>query len=181
MRGREVSKNILLVTGDHTRHDALACNLDARQSCSLAQVVKTPSFDRLASEGVTFRNSFTPNPICVPGRASITTGNYSHKCTGSKSNGGRIRDDQPKLAEHFAQAGYATYAIGKLHYVPYSPPGEPRLLHGFEVAELMGSGTTTCIPRRPRCRPSITKKLGWPNAASRVSKSTWRSGPASRS
>ncbi len=132
--------NILLVTGDHTRHDAVACNLNENRGSSLAQVVKTPNFDRLATEGVTFRNSFTPNPICVPGRASIVTGRYSHKCTGLKSNGGRIHDNQAKLAEHFNENGYATCAIGKMHFVPYSPPGEPRLLHGFQHAELCEEG-----------------------------------------
>ncbi len=73
-------------------------------------------------------------------RAAITTGNYPHVCTGEKSNKGRIRDDQVKIAEHFVRHGYRTYALGKLHYVPYSPPGKKRLLHGFEHAELCEEG-----------------------------------------
>jgi arylsulfatase A-like enzyme len=89
---------------------------------------------------VLFENSYSPNPVCVPARAAITTGNYAHVCTGSKSNGGRIRDGQPKLAEHFAAHGYETYACGKLHYVPYAPPGQPRLLHGFQHCDLHESG-----------------------------------------
>ncbi|MFW6157995.1 MAG: sulfatase [Planctomycetota bacterium] len=125
-------KNILLFCSDHMRHDALACNGNP--------FVKTPNLDRLAAGGLNFANSFTPNPICVPARASMTTGNYSHKATGTKDNSGRIHDDQPKLAEHFNQHGYRTYAIGKLHYVPYAPPGEPRLLHGFQYCELCESG-----------------------------------------
>ena len=132
--------NILLITGDHTRHDCVACNHDPLDAGSLAGVVKTPNLDRLARQGATFANSYTTNPICVPARASITTGNYSHRCTTSKSNGGRILDDQVKLAEHFNSFGYATYAMGKLHYVPYAPPGEPRLLHGFQKCELHESG-----------------------------------------
>ncbi len=125
-------KNILLFCSDHMRHDALACNGNP--------FVRTPNLDRLAAGGIRFENSFTPNPICVPARASMTTGNYSHKATGSKDNGGRIHDDQPKLAEHFHRNGYRTYAIGKLHYEPYAPPGEPRLLHGFQYCELCESG-----------------------------------------
>jgi arylsulfatase A-like enzyme len=125
-------KHILLFCADHMRHDALACSGN--------RFVKTPNLDRLAAGGVNFANSFTPNPICVPARASMTTGNYSHRATGTKDNSGRIRDDQPKLAEHFAQHGYDTYAIGKLHYVPYAPPGKPRLLHGFQYCELCESG-----------------------------------------
>ena len=44
------------------------------------------------------------------------------------------------MAELFSAHGYATSAIGKLHYVPYAPPGAPRLLHGFQYAELNESG-----------------------------------------
>lgn len=132
--------NILIITADHMRNDALACNAAWSPASSLAHVIQTPNLDRLAGEGVTFANAFTPNPICVPARASITSGNYPHKCTGVKSNQGYIRDDQPKLAQIFAQSGYATYAIGKLHYVPYAPPGQPRLLHGFQYAELNEEG-----------------------------------------
>lgn len=124
--------NVLLITADHMRRDALGCNGN--------DFVSTPNLDALAARGVTFAYSCTPNPICVPGRASITTGNYSHVCTDTKNNSGRIHDDQPKIAQHFADAGYRTIAVGKLHYVPYSPPGEPRLLHGFQHAELCEEG-----------------------------------------
>jgi len=126
------SPNVLLITADHMRHDALACNGNP--------FVETPNLDRLAARGVTFANSFTPNPICVPARAAITTGNYPHVCTRNKNNAGLIQDDQPKIAQHFADCGYATMAVGKLHYVPYAPPGKPRLLHGFQYAELCEEG-----------------------------------------
>ena len=124
--------NILLMTADQLRADALGCYGNP--------ICRTPNLDALASAGVVFGNAFTPNPICVPARASITTGNYPHACTGIKNNSGRIRHDQVKLAEHFAAAGYQTYACGKLHYVPYAPPGEPRLLHGFQHCDLTESG-----------------------------------------
>jgi len=129
--------NVLLITADHMRGDALACNGNP--------FVQTPHLDRLAARGTTYRNAFTPNPICVPGRAAITTGNYPHVCTGNKNNSGRIRDDQVTIARHFDAAGYETYAVGKLHYVPYSPPGQPRLLHGFHHAELCEEGRIVAL------------------------------------
>ncbi len=132
--------NILLMMADQARHDAVACNHDPKLSSSLAQVIKTPNLDRLADSGLCFRNSYTTNPICVPARATIITGNYSHKCTDSKSNSGRILEDQVKLPQLFADNGYLTYAAGKLHYVPYSPPGKPRLVHGFQKVALNESG-----------------------------------------
>jgi arylsulfatase len=124
--------NILLMTADQLRCDALGCYGN--------EVCRTPHLDALAAGGALFENSFTPNPICVPARATITTGNYSHRATGTKNNRGLIRDDQPMLARHFASRGYETYACGKLHYVPYAPPGERRLLHGFEHCDLTESG-----------------------------------------
>lgn len=127
-----IIKNVLLITADHMRQDALGCYGN--------DFVKTPHLDALASRGVRFRNAFTPSPACVPARAAITTGNYPHNATGVKTMGGRIGDEQPKIAEHFNQAGYDTYAIGKLHYIPYAGPGEPRVLHGFKHAELTEEG-----------------------------------------
>ena len=124
--------NILFLMADQLRADALGCYGNP--------VCQTPHLDALARSGVLFEKSLTPNPICVPARASITTGNYSHRATGTKNNGGLIRDGQPKLAAHFAARGYHTYACGKLHYVPYAPPDQPRVLHGFQHCDLTESG-----------------------------------------
>jgi arylsulfatase A-like enzyme len=124
--------NILCLCADQLRWDALGVSGNRH--------ARTPQLDRLAAAGTAFLRCYTPNPICVPARASITTGNYSHRATGSKDNGGLIRDDQPRMADLFAANGYRTYAIGKLHYVPYAPPEAPRRLHGFQYCELNESG-----------------------------------------
>jgi choline-sulfatase len=124
--------NVLVMFADQLRADALACYGNP--------ICQTPNLDRLAAEGVLFENSFTPNPICVPARATLATGNYPHRATGIKENHGRITDDQPRMAQHFSDAGYETYACGKLHYVPYAAPDEPRLLHGFQHCDLTESG-----------------------------------------
>ena len=39
--------------------------------------VRTPSFDRLAREGILFQRAYTPNAKCAPSRAIILTGRYS--------------------------------------------------------------------------------------------------------
>ena len=39
--------------------------------------VKTPAFDRVASQGILFTNAYTPNAKCAPSRASIITGRNS--------------------------------------------------------------------------------------------------------
>lgn len=38
--------------------------------------VKTPTFDRIAREGVLFRNAYTPMAKCAPSRAIILTGRH---------------------------------------------------------------------------------------------------------
>jgi arylsulfatase A-like enzyme len=124
--------HILLITADQLRWDCLGCAGN--------DTIQTPYLDVLAARGVRFRNAFTPNPICVPARASVMTGNYPQVCTGCKQNHGRIREGQPLLTEVLKAAGYRTYALGKLHFVPYAPPGEPRLVHGFEHVDLHESG-----------------------------------------
>ena len=122
-------RNVILISSDQFRWDVL--------SGYGGRVIQTTNFDQLAGEGVVFTNACSSNPTCIPARATITTGNHSHKCTGIKGNAGRIRDDQVKIAAHFAAHGYETYAIGKLHYVPYQVP---RLVHGFAHWELCEEG-----------------------------------------
>ena len=124
--------NILLITADQFRWDCLGCMGN--------EVIQTPNLDAIADRGVLFSNAFSPDPICVPARASIMTGNYPQVCTGVKANGGRIKEGQPLLTEVLKGVGYRTYALGKLHFVPYAPPGEPRLVHGFEHVDLHESG-----------------------------------------
>jgi len=41
-----------------------------------ARVIKTPVFDRIAREGVLFRNAFVSAPSCTPSRASLLTGQW---------------------------------------------------------------------------------------------------------
>jgi arylsulfatase A-like enzyme len=124
--------NILMIMADQMRWDCLGGMGNP--------VIQTPNLDALAKRGTLFRNAFSPDPICVPARATIMTGNYPHVCTGNKGNAGMIRAGQPLITEVLKSAGYRTYAMGKLHFVPYSPPGAPRLVHGFEHVDLCESG-----------------------------------------
>ena len=124
--------NILYIMADQFRSDCLGCMGNP--------VIQTPNLDRLAKRGMLFRNGFTPNPICVPARASMMTGNYPHVCTGEKENRGGIKAGQPVLTEVLKSVGYRAYASGKLHFLPYRGPGQPRTVHGFERVDLCESG-----------------------------------------
>ena len=132
-RGENVVRrpNVLVLMCDQMRADALGCNGNP--------VIRTPNLDYLARTGVNFPMAYTPNPICVPARACMTTGSYPHKCTGVKSNSGTILPGFPLMGEEFSRRGYATYGMGKLHFLPYLGPGE-RTTYGIEVTEITESG-----------------------------------------
>ncbi|MGF1638707.1 MAG: sulfatase-like hydrolase/transferase [Cyclobacteriaceae bacterium] len=67
----------------------------------------TPNLDKLASEGVVYRNAYSTAPICAPSRSSFVTGVYS---TSMGTQNLRSRVDRPDfiktLPEHLKEAGY---------------------------------------------------------------------------
>jgi choline-sulfatase len=80
------------------------------------KVVKTPNLDKLAKEGVSFDNCYTPSPICVPARLSITAGKYISKC-GAWSNESMLESDNiNSVATVLQEQGYDCYLGGKMHY-----------------------------------------------------------------
>src|SRR6476660_5486674 len=63
--------NVLVVITDDQRWNAL--------SCAGHPYLKTPNIDRLAREGVHFKNAFCTTSLCSPSRASILSGLYAHR------------------------------------------------------------------------------------------------------
>lgn len=119
--------NLLVLMPDQLRAQALGCmgNPD----------VSSPHLDRLASQGLLFRNTFANTPVCCPARATILTGTYAHR-NGMIANDLRLRESETTVAELLAGAGYRTGFVGKWHLdggprLPgYVPPGPRR--QGFE-------------------------------------------------
>lgn len=114
--------NILLLMSD--THGAWA------SGCYGSQIARTPSIDRLASEGIVFDRAYAQNPLCVPSRQSLVTGQYSFQC-------GVLQNDTPMpqlytMGHHLGKAGYETAALGKMHFIPdtESSLGKERH-HGF--------------------------------------------------
>lgn len=67
--------NILFCFADDWgRYAGVYSKIDGRPSVN--EVVKTPTLDRLAAEGVTFRNAFVNAPSCTPCRSALTSGQY---------------------------------------------------------------------------------------------------------
>lgn len=76
--------------------------------------VLMPNLTALASDGVTFSDAYTCQPVCGPARACLQTGEYATGC-GAYWNGIPLSSDIKPLAEYFNEAGYDTAYIGKWH------------------------------------------------------------------
>jgi arylsulfatase A-like enzyme len=79
------------------------------------KLIQTPNLDRIGHEGCTFRNGFVVNALCLPSRATMLTGMYSHT-TGAVSNvQGKIPARFPLVSDLLQNAGYETAFLGKSH------------------------------------------------------------------
>jgi len=70
--------------------------------------VRTPTFDRLASEGGLFENAYCAAPSCSPSRASILLGRYPHQIESAGNLWSVIPDSFPNWVTRLAEAGYHT-------------------------------------------------------------------------
>jgi N-acetylglucosamine-6-sulfatase len=114
--------NIVIIVTDDQRFDTLWA---------------MPEVERLlVDEGVNYTNSFVPNSLCCPSRASMLTSSYSHTSGvyGNKPPWGGFSsfDDQRTVATALHGQGYATMFAGKYlngypsHHWDYVPPGWDR-------------------------------------------------------
>ncbi|MEI6866600.1 sulfatase [Flavicella sp.] len=81
---------------------------------ALKEYVHTPNISRLADEGMVLNNAFCTNSICVPSRATILTGQYSHK-NGVYNLPDALQSEQLNIAKVLQNSGYQTAIIGKWH------------------------------------------------------------------
>lgn len=85
--------------------------------------VQTPVLDKLAAEGVLFKNAYVAQAGCSQSRASFLTGLYPHQNgqIGLATWKFRMYDENtPNIVRSLKEAGYRTGIIGKLHVNPES-------------------------------------------------------------
>ena len=135
------SPNIVFILADDLGYGDLACY--GRQD------IKTPSLDRLASEGVRFTSHYANGPECTPTRTAFLTGRYQQwvgglECAIGTGNLGRYDDairlrasndlglptQEQTIVRPLHEAGYTTAITGKWH-LGYEPKFAPHL-HGFD-------------------------------------------------
>lgn len=106
--------NLVFIFTDDQRADALGVVQREQGDKARFPWLESPNLDRLASQGVRFRNAFVVNALCSPSRASFLTGTYGHK-NGIRNNGTPFNEASVTHASLLRQAGYKTGYVGKWH------------------------------------------------------------------
>jgi arylsulfatase A-like enzyme len=121
-------RNIIFVLIDDLRFDAMGF---------LHPGLKTPNIDRLAREGVHFRNAFVTTSLCSPSRATILTG-LPMRDHGIVDNNNPEPRELHFFPEYLQAAGYQTAFIGKWHMGAATDAPRP----GFDFwASFAGQGS----------------------------------------
>jgi arylsulfatase A len=101
------------------------------------KLIKTPNIDKLAREGMIFRQFYAGTSVCAPSRSSLLTGQHTGHTyiRGNKSvqpeGQHPIADSVVTIAEVLKKGGYSTAAFGKWGLGPVGSEGEPNK-QGFD-------------------------------------------------
>jgi arylsulfatase len=147
--------------------------------------IRTPHFDRLASEGVRFTNFCSADPVCSPSRAALLTGRYPTRVGVPRvlfpEDTDGLNLDETTLASVLKARGYRTMCIGKWHLgrpqaylptnrgfdeyfgIPYSNDMTPRvLMHNTDVVEQTADLSTLTARYTEQARKFIAQSKGSP-------------------
>ncbi|MGN6129497.1 MAG: sulfatase family protein [Nocardioidaceae bacterium] len=125
--GRRKQPNIVVIMADDARNDDLRFMPNVRHL--------------IGDKGVRFVNTFSPQPLCCPARASVDTGQYSHNhhvWSHVSPYGFRALRDKETLPVWLHRAGYDTTFLGKY----LNGYGEQRLRNGKSSLRYVPPGWT---------------------------------------
>jgi arylsulfatase A-like enzyme len=103
----EARPNIVFFLGEGARWD--------ESSLAGNSLLKTPHIDRLGREGAFFRNAFCINSLCLPARATILSGLYSHTSGAVDNQHSKVPNKFPIVTDLIRGGGYEIAFIGKSH------------------------------------------------------------------
>ena len=121
--------NILIIYTDQQRWDALGANGNDE--------IYTPHLDALAEQGTTFTHHFVQNPVCMPSRISMLSGQYP-STLGITHMGVPVPPHIVTLPQLIKPYGYRSANIGKLHFLPHANRDHrlPHPAYGFDHLEI---------------------------------------------
>ena len=150
----ERKPNFLFIYTDDQRWDAMSVVQREHGERARFPWFQTPNMDRLASEGVRFRNAFVTLSLCAPSRAAFLTGRYNH-LNGIANNHTPFPTNNVTHASLMRAAGYATAYIGKWHM-----DGQHGQRPGFDYsASFIGQGRYVDCPFE--INGQTTQTTGW--------------------
>jgi arylsulfatase A-like enzyme len=114
LHAAERKPNFLFIYTDDQRWDAMGVVQREQGEHARFPWFKSPNMDRLASEGVRFRNAFVTCSLSAPSRAAYLTGRYNH-LNGIINNKTAFPENTVTYASLLRTAGYRTAYIGKWH------------------------------------------------------------------
>lgn len=137
------------------------------------KIIKTPSLDQMAKDGIQFNRFYSACAVCSPTRASVLTGRNPYRMGVFNANVGILRPEEITLPELLKEEGYTTAHFGKWHLgtlthtendanrgIPgnlkeYNPPA----LHGYDYAFVTESKVPTWDPMKKPVSGATQK--GW--------------------
>ena len=116
-RAEKGAPNVLFIVLDDTGFGNLGC---------YGSPIETPSFDRIAENGLRYSNMHT-TALCSPSRSCVVTGRNHHAngmacitelATGYPGYDGVMPFENGLLSEMLVEQGYSTFMVGKWHLTP---------------------------------------------------------------
>ncbi len=151
--GEGARPSFIVVLSDDQRYDAVGVAQREQEARVRFPRLETKSLDRLAAEGVRFRNAFAVSALCSPSRASFLTGLYGH-AHGVLDNQTPLDSAPVTYASRLRAAGYRTGYVGKWHM------GKQAERPGFDwSASYVGQGTYFDVEFEVEGSPQATR--GW--------------------
>ena len=99
--------NLVFFLGEGARWD--------ESSLAGNKVLRTPHIDRIGREGAVFPEAFCVNSLCLPSRATILSGLYSHTTGAVDNQHSKVPDRFPLVTDLIRARGYEIAFIGKSH------------------------------------------------------------------
>ena len=122
--------NIVFIYADDMGWTGSSVEMIEGDSSTKSDFYITPNLEKLAAQGMTFSQAYSPGPMCTPSRASVLTGQTPAKLHITTPGGGRtdgskklltptpttrLSEDLPTIGTLLKAEGYSTALLGKWH------------------------------------------------------------------